>query len=92
MPNVGVLQPTEGSCADHSRAPCRSTSDPIRLLPRCVTHSGQALGPPVSARDFGMTQLNLLMLTTEALVSELPEKKEAPAMPGGHGGMGDMGY
>jgi chaperonin GroEL len=31
-----------------------------------------------------------LMLTTEALVSELPEKKEAPAMPGGHGGMGDM--
>ena len=33
-----------------------------------------------------------LMLTTEALVSELPEKKEAPAMPGGHGGMGDMGY
>ena len=34
-----------------------------------------------------------LMLTTEALISELPEKKEAPAMPGGHGGgMGDMGY
>jgi hypothetical protein len=31
-------------------------------------------------------------LTTEALISELPEKKEAPAMPGGHGGggMGDM--
>jgi chaperonin GroEL len=40
-----------------------------------------------------MTQLNLLMLTTEALVSELPEEKKAPAMPGGHGGgMGDMGY
>src|SRR5438034_9706238 len=33
-----------------------------------------------------------LMLTTEALISELPEKKDAPAMPGGHGGMGDMGY
>ncbi len=31
-----------------------------------------------------------LMLTTEALVAEIPEKKEAPA-PGGHGhGMGDM--
>src|SRR5205823_2299060 len=31
-----------------------------------------------------------LMLTTEALVSEIPEdKKEAP-MPGGHGGMGGM--
>src|SRR5436309_2606663 len=34
-----------------------------------------------------------LMLTTEALISELPEKKESAAMPGGHGGgMGDMGY
>ena len=32
-----------------------------------------------------------LMLTTEALIAEIPEKKEAP-MPGGHGGggMGDM--
>jgi chaperonin GroEL len=32
-----------------------------------------------------------LMLTTEALVAEIPEKKEAPS-PGGHGGggMGDM--
>jgi len=30
-----------------------------------------------------------LMLTTEALVAEIPEKKEAPAAPG-HGGMGDM--
>src|SRR5689334_13186841 len=32
-----------------------------------------------------------LMLTTEALVAEIPEKKESPSMPGGHGGgMGDM--
>ncbi|MGZ4815995.1 MAG: TCP-1/cpn60 chaperonin family protein, partial [Terriglobales bacterium] len=32
-----------------------------------------------------------LMLTTEALVAEVPEEKKAPAMPGGHGGgMGDM--
>jgi len=32
-----------------------------------------------------------LMLTTEALVSELPEEKKAPVgAPGGHGGMGDM--
>jgi chaperonin GroEL len=30
-----------------------------------------------------------LMLTTEALVSEIPEQKPAPAGPGGHG-MGDM--
>jgi len=34
--------------------------------------------------------ISSLMLTTEALISEIPEKKEAPA-PGGHGGgMGDM--
>src|ERR1700734_171115 len=31
-----------------------------------------------------------LMLTTEALIAEIPEKKEAPA-PGGHGGGGCMG-
>jgi chaperonin GroEL len=32
-----------------------------------------------------------LMLTTEALVSELPEEKKAAPVPGGHGGgMGDM--
>ena len=31
-----------------------------------------------------------LMLTTEALISEIPEKKEAPAAPGHGGGMGDM--
>lgn len=31
-----------------------------------------------------------LMLTTEAVVTEAPEKKEAPAMPGGMGGMGGM--
>ncbi len=34
-----------------------------------------------------------LLLTTDAIVSEIPEKKEAPAMPhgGGMGGMGGMG-
>src|SRR5205809_1212835 len=31
-----------------------------------------------------------LMLTTEALIAEIPEKKEGAPMPGGHGGMGDM--
>jgi chaperonin GroEL len=32
-----------------------------------------------------------LMITTEALVTEVPEKEKAPPMPpGGHGGMGDM--
>jgi chaperonin GroEL len=31
-----------------------------------------------------------LMLTTEAMVSEIKEKEKAPAMPGGGGGMGGM--
>jgi chaperonin GroEL len=31
-----------------------------------------------------------LMLTTEALVAELPEEKKEPAMPHGGGGMGGM--
>src|SRR5882757_375165 len=33
-----------------------------------------------------------LLLTTEALVTELPEKDKAPAMPPGGGGMGGMDY
>ncbi|MEW6731319.1 MAG: chaperonin GroEL [Acidobacteriota bacterium] len=32
-----------------------------------------------------------LMLTTEALVSEIPEEEKAPAVPPGAGGMGGMG-
>jgi chaperonin GroEL len=31
-----------------------------------------------------------LLLTTEAMIAEAPQKNDAPAMPGG-GGMGDMG-
>ena len=31
-----------------------------------------------------------LMLTTESVVVERPEKDKAPSMPGGGGGMGDM--
>ncbi|MGZ4831383.1 MAG: chaperonin GroEL [Terriglobales bacterium] len=35
--------------------------------------------------------ISSLMLTTEALVAEIPEEKKAPmGGPGGHGGMGDM--
>jgi chaperonin GroEL len=35
--------------------------------------------------------ISSLMLTTEALVAEIPEEKKAPmGAPGGHGGMGDM--
>jgi chaperonin GroEL len=32
-----------------------------------------------------------LLLTTEAIITELPEKDKTPAMPGGGGGMGGMG-
>lgn len=32
-----------------------------------------------------------LMLTTEAVITEIPEKKDAPIMPGGMDGMGGMG-
>ena len=32
-----------------------------------------------------------LLLTTEALVSEIPEDKEEKGAPGGGGGMGGMG-
>jgi chaperonin GroEL len=32
-----------------------------------------------------------LLLTTEAMIAELPQKSEAPAMGGGGGGMGGMG-
>jgi chaperonin GroEL len=33
-----------------------------------------------------------LLLTTECAITDIPEKKEAPAMPGGMGGMGGMDY
>ena len=33
-----------------------------------------------------------LLLTTECVVTELPEKEKAPAAPGGGGGMGGMDY
>ena len=37
--------------------------------------------------------ISALLLTTEALVTELPEKeKPAPGGPGGMGGMGGMDY
>jgi chaperonin GroEL len=33
-----------------------------------------------------------LLLTTECLVTEIPEKEKKAPMPGGHGGMGEMDY
>ena len=36
--------------------------------------------------------ISSLLLTTECMITELPEKKEAPAMPPGGGGMGGMDY
>jgi chaperonin GroEL len=41
----------------------------------------------------GAASVASLLITTEAMVAERPEKKAAPAMPGGGmGGMGDMDY
>jgi len=39
--------------------------------------------------------VGMMILTTEALVTDIPEKEKSPmggGMPGGMGGMGDMGY
>jgi len=38
--------------------------------------------------------IGMMVLTTECLITDIPEKKEAPAggMPGGMGGMGGMDY
>ncbi len=33
-----------------------------------------------------------LLLTTECMITEIPEKEKAPAAPGGGGGMGGMDY
>jgi chaperonin GroEL len=49
--------------------------DPTKVVRTALTNAGSIAS---------------LMLTTEALVAEIPEKKEAP-MPGGHGGGGGMG-
>jgi chaperonin GroEL len=50
--------------------------DPTKVVRTALQNAGSIAG---------------LMLTTEALVAEIPEKKEAPMPGGGHGhGMGDM--
>ena len=48
--------------------------DPTKVVRTALTNAGS---------------IAALMLTTEALVAEIPEKKDAP-MPGGHGGGGGM--
>ena len=45
--------------------------DPTKVVRTALTNAGSIAS---------------LMLTTEALVSEIPEKKEAPMGGGGHGG------
>jgi chaperonin GroEL len=42
----------------------------------------------------GAASVAALLVTTEAMVAERPEKKAMPSMPGGGGmgGMGDMDY
>jgi len=36
--------------------------------------------------------VGMMVLTTEALITDIPEDKKTPAMPGGMGGMGGMDY
>jgi chaperonin GroEL len=49
--------------------------DPTKVVRTALTNAGSIAS---------------LMLTTEALVAEIPEEKKGAATPGGHGGMGDM--
>jgi chaperonin GroEL len=49
--------------------------DPTKVVRAAIQNAGSVAG---------------LLITTEAMVAELP-KKNAPAMPGGGGGMGGMG-
>ena len=50
--------------------------DPTKVVRTALTNAGS---------------ISSLMLTTEALVAEIPEEKKAPAGGGGHGGgIGDM--
>ncbi|MGH7191405.1 MAG: chaperonin GroEL, partial [Acetobacteraceae bacterium] len=50
--------------------------DPTKVVRVALQHAASVAG---------------MLITTEAMVAERPEKKAAPAMPGG-GGMGDMDY
>ncbi len=49
--------------------------DPTKVVRTALTNAGS---------------IAALMLTTEALVAEIPEERKGAAAPGGHGGMGDM--
>jgi chaperonin GroEL len=49
--------------------------DPTKVVRSALQHS---------------SSIAALLLTTEALVSEIPEEKKEAPMPGGHGGMGGM--
>ena len=48
----------------------------------------QTCALPISLQDAG--SVAGLLITTEAMVAELPKEKAAPAMPGG--GMGGMDF
>ncbi|MDE3155013.1 MAG: chaperonin GroEL, partial [Acidobacteriota bacterium] len=49
--------------------------DPVKVVRSALQHA---------------SSIASLLLTTEALVSEIPEEKKEPAMPAGAGGMGGM--
>ena len=49
--------------------------DPTKVVRTALTNAGS---------------IAALMLTTEALVADIPEEKKGAPVAGGHGGMGDM--
>jgi hypothetical protein len=56
-------------------SPAEHTPYPSKVVRTALTNAGSIAS---------------LMLTTEALVSEIPEEKKGAPAPGGQGGMGDM--
>jgi chaperonin GroEL len=71
----------------------RAITEPLRMIAENAGEEGAVILGKVLVRTAlqNAGSIASLMLTTEALIAEIPEKKEAPA-PGGHGGggMGDM--
>jgi chaperonin GroEL len=50
--------------------------DPVKVTRSAVQNAGS---------------IAAMILTTDVLVADKPEKKDSPGMPGGMGGMGGMG-
>jgi chaperonin GroEL len=82
----------------------RAIQEPLRQIAENAGEEGAVvLGKIADSKDLNygynaltgdyedLVKAGVLMLTTEALVAEIPEKKEAPMGGGGHGGGGMEG-